>query len=173
MPGHCLQCKKSTSNPKFCSRSCSASYVNKEKPKRKRIARIVCLNCGKGEGWHVSAKFCSSACSTSYRLRQSEERLLEQMKNGEVSSIGNASIIKRLLCKAYGRRCGSCGNDSWCGKPIPLELDHLDGNSGNNTWENLRLICPNCHALTPTYKGKNRGQGRAIRRQRYAEGKSF
>lgn len=47
------------------------------------------------------------------------------------------------------------------------------GRSDNNILENLRLVCPNCHALTPTYKGKNNGNGRARRRQRYREGKSY
>jgi 5-methylcytosine-specific restriction endonuclease McrA len=46
---------------------------------------------------------------------------------------------------------------------IPLELDHVDGNAGNNQIENLRVLCPNCHAQTPTAKGKNRGNGRKTR----------
>jgi len=46
----------------------------------------------------------------------------------------------------------------WMGVNIPIELDHTDGNCENNTRENLRLICPNCHAQTPTYRGKNMGK---------------
>lgn len=45
---------------------------------------------------------------------------------------------------------------------LPLEIDHIDGNSENNSEENLRLICPNCHSLTETYRGANRGNGRNI-----------
>lgn len=52
--------------------------------------------------------------------------------------------------------CSCCGNSEWLGGPIPLELDHIDGNSANNSLTNLRLLCPNCHALTPTYRGKNK-----------------
>ena len=43
----------------------------------------------------------------------------------------------------------------WLEQPIPLELDHLDGDRENNLPDNLRLICPSCHAMTPTYRGKN------------------
>ena len=45
---------------------------------------------------------------------------------------------------------------------LPLEIDHIDGNSENNSEENLRLICPNCHSLTANYRGANRGNGRNI-----------
>lgn len=55
-------------------------------------------------------------------------------------------------------QCNVCKNMEWCGKKIPLELDHIDGDPENNIRENLRLICPNCHAQTDTYKGKNMGR---------------
>ncbi|HXG93246.1 MAG TPA: HNH endonuclease signature motif containing protein [Blastocatellia bacterium] len=72
-----------------------------------------------------------------------------------------------------GRRCEVCGITEWMDRPAPLELDHKDGDSSNNALDNIRLICPNCHAQTATYKGKNRGRGRYYRRERYAQGKSF
>lgn len=53
-------------------------------------------------------------------------------------------------------KCEICDNTEWCGKPIPLQLDHIDGNSHNHVLENLRIICPNCHAQTSTYCGKNK-----------------
>lgn len=58
------------------------------------------------------------------------------------------------------------------GLPLGFVLDHVDGDSGNNTRPNLRLVCPNCDSQLPTFKARNRGKGRAWRRQRYAGGKS-
>lgn len=54
--------------------------------------------------------------------------------------------------------CAMCGKATWLGKPIPLELEHKNGDRTDNRIENLELLCPNCHALTPTYRGRNIGR---------------
>lgn len=70
--------------------------------------------------------------------------------------IGSFRLKNRLLREGYMKPiCLHCGGVEWLGRPIPLELDHVDGNSSNNALNNLRLLCPNCHAFTPTYRGKN------------------
>lgn len=51
--------------------------------------------------------------------------------------------------------CKCCGLSEWMANSIPLELDHIDGDRENHSLSNLRLVCPNCHALTPTYRGRN------------------
>lgn len=51
--------------------------------------------------------------------------------------------------------CEQCGNHEWMGKPIPLELHHVDGDHYNNELTNLQLLCPNCHAFTENYRGRN------------------
>lgn len=55
-----------------------------------------------------------------------------------------------------GHKCENCKNEMWQGQPIPLEVHHIDGNNMNNSLENLRLLCPNCHALTDNYRTKNK-----------------
>jgi Zn finger protein HypA/HybF involved in hydrogenase expression len=75
--------------------------------------------------------------------------------------IGSFRLKNRLVREGYMQcRCSHCNSTEWLGNPIPLELDHIDGNSSNNALQNLRLLCPNCHALTPTYRGKNQGRAK-------------
>jgi predicted HNH restriction endonuclease len=51
-----------------------------------------------------------------------------------------------------------CNNTEWNGQPIPLELEHKNGNNQDNSLNNLCLLCPNCHAQTSTYRGKNKSK---------------
>lgn len=72
------------------------------------------------------------------------------------STYQSSKLRKRLIAEGYFvHKCYNCQLTDWMGYPIPLELDHVDGNNTNNEISNLTLLCPNCHALTPTYRGKN------------------
>jgi hypothetical protein len=73
------------------------------------------------------------------------------------STYGNTSKLKRRLVDAglLEWSCAQCGISAWQGVRAPLHLDHRDGDRRNNLLENLRLLCPNCHALTETYCGRN------------------
>ena len=76
----------------------------------------------------------------------------QYVKNNYVSSHKLKLKLIRDNVKEY--KCEECSLVEWNGKPIPLELDHIDGNHYNNEFSNLRIICPNCHALTDTNSGK-------------------
>lgn len=73
----------------------------------------------------------------------------------------NALILER------GRRCECCKLETWLDKPITLELEHIDANRKNNTKENLKLLCPNCHSQTPTWRVGNGHKG--WKRKRYTD----
>lgn len=151
---------------KFCSHSCAASYSNKKRGLKKRLKRLNCLNCDESLKKNAS-KFCSVNCFNDYQWKQKKEQISLSGKAPEIRQ------AKRYLKEVRGNSCEMCGIDTWAGKPILLLCDHIDGNSNNWDLKNLRLICSNCDATTPFYKNKNKGNGRAYRRERYKQGKTF
>ena len=79
----------------------------------------------------------------------------EYLYNG--STVQSHKLKLVLIRDGYfEHKCSGCHNTEWMGQPIPLELDHIDGQHFNNELSNLRLLCPNCHAQTPTYRAKNK-----------------
>ena len=81
----------------------------------------------------------------------------------ENSSVTSHKLKNRLFASGLKERvCEMCGGTEWQGQPIPLELDHINGQHSDNRLENLRVICPNCHALTENYRGKNKKRASVI-----------
>jgi len=145
----------------FCNLKCRAVLFMPKvrvslKPKKK------CLVC---DNLTTNAKFCSSSCCGLFVRGGTKAKVLA----GVSVSPDNA---RRVLIHLRGRRCERCNNTEWLGEPIPLDRHHVDGNSSNNLMSNVKLLCKNCHALTPTFGSKNRGKGRHLRRVRYHAGKS-
>ena len=98
---------------------------------------------------HFDSFFAKEA---SGMIRYSDEEIFR--KDSWVSS---QSLKKRYLKKRGSDIfCDFCKISEWRGQDLTLQLDHCDGDSSNNLWENLRLLCPNCHSQTETFCGKNR-----------------
>jgi HNH endonuclease len=130
-----------------------------------------CRGCGSALSKRSQKVYCGNACQASVRRDTSTKRWLDSGEAFAGSRRGH--YIRQHLADAQSGRCAICGGASeWLGAPLALVLDHIDGDPTNNRRENLRLICPNCDSQLPTYKSRNRGNGRNYR-QRYANGQSY
>ena len=93
-------------------------------------------------------------------------RLLKLYAKWEERGYVNAKNLKGIrnyLKWKSGVKCSICGNIEWQGQEIPLLVDHKDGDASNGSLDNYRLICPNCDAQLPTFKGRNKGKGTRCR----------
>lgn len=90
------------------------------------------------------------------RIRKSKI-LLSEILNGNYPNYQIHKLRIRLIKELnWVKQCVICKLQLWNNKEIPLELDHIDGNNKNHNLNNLRLLCPNCHAQTDNYCGKNK-----------------
>jgi hypothetical protein len=116
-----------------------------------KLPRNNCKKCNK-ECLRHGQQYCSNLCQ---RLYASDQAIIKWLLGD--NTIGETAI-RTYLFKIQNSKCSLCG---WCkvnpshGK-VPLELDHIDGNWKNNAHKNVRLICPNCHSLTPTFRALNK-----------------
>lgn len=93
--------------------------------------------------------------------RLGRRSLQELLRQGVTCS--GPELVRRLIEEGLMTwKCDCCGLAEWLGERIPLELDHINGVHDDNRLENLRLLCPNCHAMTPTYRGRNVRRRRAL-----------
>lgn len=155
----CVTCGKEIHpDRKYCSVTCS-NIVIKKKEK-------FCLYCGKTIKTH--AIYCNNTCRANYKLEQEIKDWLEGKLDG-CSKHGHASYVKKYLLQKHNNKCAQCGWEKMnpYTKTIPLEVEHIDGNSFNNDPENVTILCPNCHSLTKTYRGANKGNGRRTYLKKY------
>jgi hypothetical protein len=113
-------------------------------PGRKKIPR-PCNLCGKPKE-KLKNKYCHECFS---------KQLHRHKQNAD--EYGDSTTRRKHLIRVRGHQCENCKRKTWMGMEIPLQTHHIDGNADNNNENNLKLLCPNCHTLTPNYSGKNMG----------------
>ena len=115
-----------------------------------------------GQGWNVGLMFNPNK----HRTYSLDEILVKDSK------YDNSNNLKqRLLVEGVKeRKCEKCGRTEWEGNPIPLQLHHINGERNDNRLENLQILCPNCHAQTDNYCGKNsekKNRGKLTKKEKY------
>lgn len=127
-----------------------------------------CENCLKELTERHKIKFCSNKCQHDYQYHSYIKKWKSGNEGGVKGTITKniSGHLKRYLLEKYKEKCAKCG---WNKKHpitrrVPLEVDHIDGNSDNNIEGNLILLCPNCHSLTPYFRNLNKGKGRKWRK---------
>jgi hypothetical protein len=153
----CPKCSsKHSLNGKFCSRSCanSRTFTAETNDKRRNSNLKFYSNFTHDERKELQAQKDTKFDAYGRQLRV-QQKNLETSWSRPYEEMGQGSLRKRLLHER-NHTCEQCGiGNEYNGRPLSLELDHIDGNSNNNKIENLRILCPNCHSQTPTHRAKN------------------
>lgn len=130
---------------------------------------MICLHCKKPTK-RKTYKYCSNKCQIDFQYKSYVENwqtgLIDGNKGNDFPQLSNH--LKRFLLEKFGEKCCLCGwkkRHSLTNK-VPLEINHIDGNSLNNAESNLQLLCPNCHSLTVNFRNLNKGNGRIFRRRK-------
>lgn len=160
---NCPVCQKvfviADSRQLYCSRSCAATHNNTVFPKRQvPLKDAFCLQC-QSQLKVNQEKFCSHKCVNLYSKNErfskwvSGDSQVATYKGGGLAKWAKDFLLEK--CN-YTCECGWNTPNPVLGRPI-LCIDHIDGNWTNNAYENVRVLCYNCHTLTPTFGALNVG----------------
>ena len=145
----CPKCDVQHNKPGvFCSRSCANSRIFSEDSRRLKSESQKLALAKKSPNERRGMLSAARAA----RIKADDVRRTQS----ETETLGRGALRRRIKEEQAGK-CLGCGITDWMGKPLILELDHIDGDNKNNIRSNLRMHCPNCHSQTPTWRGRKNG----------------
>ena len=133
----------------FCSRQCanSRTFSEESKIKKSNANKKYYQTLSEEEKNKINQRLKALSIHTQgYKL--------ELLMSRDFDTLAYQSKRKRVLIEQEFK-CYECKIDTWFGKPLTLELEHVDGNHKNDIRTNLVALCPNCHSLTETWRGRN------------------
>lgn len=142
---------------RFCASKCARAFSTKDK--RQEINEKVSkkLKGKTPEGFAaMQTREAKDKATASHRARSQVIRVKKEkaisLKPFDDVAIGTK---KKRILEEQNNLCNRCGLGEWMGEPLVLELEHKDGDRTNNKRNNLECLCPNCHSLTKTWRGRN------------------
>ncbi|MER6257271.1 HNH endonuclease signature motif containing protein [Streptomyces sp. NPDC001584] len=133
------------------------------------VLRRLDLQVVGGHHTHISRRVKAFGIDTSHfklpspagrpKIRRTPEALLVKQAGPHARRAQSEQLKWALRARGVPEQCARCGVEArWRGHPLPLEVDHIDGDWRNNQPGNLRLLCPNCHSTTDTYRGRGKAR---------------
>lgn len=96
------------------------------------------------------------------KVKEKRKELFNNKLLGEDFETLSFERLRKRVILEQNNKCNKCGLDKWFDKELSLEIDHIDGDNTNNVRENLEGLCPNCHSITPTWRGRNKKNKRCL-----------
>ena len=160
----CPKCNTEHNKPGlYCSRSCanSRSFSEEAKAKKALANKKFYNSLDDSKKEVIKQKLLE-------RSLENQGKLFQNLLVLEFDSLTYQSKRKRVIIEQEFK-CKCCSLDTWMDQPIALELEHIDGNHNNNERHNLAALCPNCHSLSWSWRGRKNNSLKDLRLQRQKE----
>lgn len=157
MINQCKKCAKSFT-PKsglksYCSLACRNSRSFSEESKKKKAESAKAH--WSGLSVEKRAELIRKIAESETRNTTVKQTWIKKFTEKSWDQLGNDGKRRRVF-EEQNQCCKECGISEWRGQPLSLELNHIDGNNQNYVRENLEALCPNCHSITPNWRGRNK-----------------